>query len=153
MSEPDQKDRGAFPDVPSAVRLRMSRIRKANTSPEMIVRRAAHRLGYRFRLHKRDLPGTPDLVFARHRKVIFVHGCFWHQHGGCRHATMPRTRTEYWVPKLARNVERDAATLRLLMDQGWLALILWECEVKDSERLQRLLREFLDGAQNELDSR
>lgn len=130
----------------------MSRIRKANTKPEMIVRRAAHGLGYRFRLHKRNLPGTPDLVFARRRKVIFVHGCFWHQHGGCRHAMMPRTRTKYWVPKLARNVERDAETLCRLSDQGWRALVLWECEVKDPERLNRLLRKFLDGAPEELDT-
>ncbi|MBI2423555.1 MAG: DNA mismatch endonuclease Vsr [Candidatus Hydrogenedentes bacterium] len=123
----------------------MRRIASKNTSPELAVRSAAHRLGYRFRLHRKDLPGKPDLVFPRLGKVIFVHGCFWHQHkkAACKDARLPKSRREYWVPKLTRNVERDKSNQRRLRRLGWKCLILWECEVKDAERLERRLLQFL----------
>ncbi|MFA7307682.1 MAG: very short patch repair endonuclease [Hyphomicrobium sp.] len=121
----------------------MARIRKTDTRPEIIVRRAVHALGFRFRLHRRDLPGSPDLVLPRHRKVIFVHGCFWHRHD-CRDGRkLPNSRPEYWGPKLARNAARDSAQLCALAERGWDALVLWECELKDRERLIAGLRKFL----------
>lgn len=123
----------------------MSRIRRADTKPERAVRRAAHRLGYRFRLHRRDLPGTPDLVFPRHRKVVFVHGCFWHQHEGCASGRLPRSRPEYWHAKLARNAERDAEAKAKLEELGWKVEVLWECEVADADSLAPRLRAFLGG--------
>lgn len=110
-----------------------------------MVRRLAHSLGYRFRLHRRDLPGNPDLVFPGHRSVIFVHGCFWHQHPDpeCRSSHTPRSRTEYWVPKLQRNVERDAENLSRLESLGWQVLVIWECELKDRDAVAERLRAFL----------
>jgi len=134
----------SFDNVPDVVRQRMARIRKKDTKGELVVRRLAHRLGYRFRLHRRDLPGTPDLVFVSRRKAIFVHGCFWHRHG-CRLAgRVPRTRREYWGPKLDRNVERDRAAEAALLALGWRALTIWECEVGDPVALAHRLRTFLD---------
>jgi DNA mismatch endonuclease (patch repair protein) len=121
----------------------MSGIRGRDTKPELAVRRAAHALGARFRLHRRDLPGTPDLIFPSRRKVILVHGCFWHQHPGCRLAAQPKSRPEYWLPKLARNVERDAQTLRRLEEARWDPLVIWECETKDRAKLESILLEFL----------
>lgn len=123
----------------------MSRIRKTGSKPEVQVRQLAHRLGYRFRINRRDLPGTPDIVFPGRRKTIFVHGCFWHQHDGCCLANKPQTRPGYWLPKLARNVERDAQVRALLLELGWESLVVWECEIKDRDGLARRLREFLDG--------
>jgi DNA mismatch endonuclease (patch repair protein) len=123
----------------------MRRIRKRNTKPELAVRRAAHALGVRFRLHRRDLPGTPDLVFPRHRKVIQVHGCFWHQHKGCKLARQPKSRLDYWLPKLARNIERDHATRAALEAAGWACLVVWECETQDIRGLEGILRRFLLG--------
>src|SRR3954465_6722007 len=96
------KQNMSFEDVPEIVRKRMSRIRKTGSKPEVLVRQIAHRLGYRFRINRSDLPGTPAIVFPKLRKIIFVHGCFWHQHCGCRYATIPRVRQDYWLPKLAR---------------------------------------------------
>lgn len=122
---------------------RMARIRKTDTRPEMIVRQAVHALGYRFRLHRRDLPGSPDLVLPRHRKIIFVHGCFWHRHD-CRDGRkLPNSKREYWGPKLARNAARDAKNLRALSELGWDVLVLWECELKNNARLTEALRDFL----------
>lgn len=132
-----------FDDVPKVVRDRMSRIRGKDTKPELAVRRAAHRLGYRFRLHRRDLPGSPDLVFPRHRKVIFVHGCFWHQHECCASGRLPRSRINYWHAKLARNVERDHEAVAALEGQGWEVGTIWECEAKDPAKLQGWLMSFL----------
>ncbi len=120
----------------------MARVRSKNTKPELRVRALLHRLGFRFRLHRRDLPGTPDLVLPKHRAAIFVHGCFWHAHPGCARATMPSTRVEFWTTKLARNVERDAKKLRELQAAGWRVLVLWECETRDAEALEALLRGF-----------
>jgi DNA mismatch endonuclease (patch repair protein) len=122
---------------------RMARIRKTDTKPEMLVRRMLHALGYRYRLHRRDLPGNPDIVFASRRKLIFVHGCFWHQHGCRLGAKQPRARPEYWLPKLQRNKERDLRNLQALKEAGWSTLALWECELSDTSALERRLRKFL----------
>ena len=120
----------------------MSRIRGKDTQPELVVRRLAHAMGYRFRLHRRDLPGSPDLVFPGRRKVIFVHGCFWHGHE-CRKAHLPRTRTDYWAAKIQRNRERDVASLDALRATGWEVLVIWECEIKDRGALGSRIRAFL----------
>ena len=130
-------------EVSEARSRQMRAVRSSNTGIEMAVRRVAHALGYRYRLHRRDLPGKPDLVFPTRHKVIFVHGCFWHQHD-CRHGRRkPRTRTDYWLPKLQGNVRRDRDHEGRLRELGWDILVLWECQIKDRHRLQRRLREFL----------
>lgn len=121
----------------------MRAVKGANTGPEMIVRRLAHRLGYRFRLHQAHLPGRPDLAFSRLRKIIFVNGCFWHGHNCLRGARAPKTNAVYWRTKIERNRQRDAQTVRKLNQQGWAVLVLWECELKAAGRLTRTLREFL----------
>ncbi len=121
----------------------MRRIRAKDTAPELQVRRLVHALGYRYRLHDKTLPGTPDLVFRSRGCVIFVHGCFWHLHTNCKQARMPSTRREYWVPKLTRNAERDRAHTRKLRRLGWRVLKLWECELKSVEKLERKLTRFL----------
>lgn len=126
----------------------MGRIKGKNTRPEIIVRRVAHALGYRFRLHRRDLPGKPDLVFPRLKKVIFVHGCFWHRHD-CPRGTMPQTNTEFWEAKFRRNVERDEAALEALIDEGWSPLVVWECETRDRDQLERTLTQFLRNVDRE----
>jgi DNA mismatch endonuclease (patch repair protein) len=108
----------------------------------MAVRREAHRLGYRFRLHRKDLPGRPDLVFARLRKVIFVHGCFWHRHD-CRRATTPKSNATYWDNKFRENVERDAKALENLRSLGWSAAVIWECEAAEPAQLSAWLVSFL----------
>jgi len=126
----------------------MRRIRSKNMKPEMRVRSLVHSLGYRFRLHRKELPGKPDLVFGPRRKVIFVHGCFWHQHPDpeCKIARLPKSRLDYWLPKLERNTQRDAETLKKLKEAGWSALVVWECETKakDLAGLQKKLQKFLD---------
>jgi DNA mismatch endonuclease (patch repair protein) len=116
-----------------------------DTSPEMRVRRLLHRSGFRYRLHSKGLPGTPDLVFPGRRKVIFVHGCFWHQHPGCPRSVRPSSNTEYWRKKLDRNIERDKETTHKLGEAGWQALVLWECELKDETALLQRLSLFLGG--------
>jgi DNA mismatch endonuclease, patch repair protein len=123
----------------------MRRIRSTNTSPELALRRFLHGLGYRFRLHRKDLPGKPDLVFPGRRKVIFVHGCFWHQHSSCREGRIPGSRVEYWGPKLNRNQTRDAANQGLLKEQGWNVLVIWECELKDLKCIRSRVKYFLGG--------
>lgn len=130
--------------TPSQRSRNMRRIRSADTQPERIVRKIAHGLGLRFRLYRRDLPGTPDLVFPKHRSVVFVHGCFWHQHKGCRFAKLPRSRPEYWLPKLARNTERDAEARRLLEAANWRVLEIWECETRSTIATEAILRRFFD---------
>lgn len=151
------RSQSTFPDVPAPICARMARIRKRDTKPELVVRRCVHRLGYRFRLHRADLPGTPDLVFPVLRKVILVNGCFWHQHTcqlGCK---APRTRQEYWIPKLARNVTRDRSTHAELADLGWAVLVVWECETRDDASLANRLHAFLGdrspGRDRQLDRR
>ncbi|GAA4035704.1 DNA mismatch endonuclease Vsr [Sphingomonas rosea] len=121
----------------------MSRVPQKNTSPELRVRRAAHALGLRFRIHRRNLPGTPDLVFPKYKVAIFVHGCFWHRHPGCPKASVPKTRQEFWEAKFARNVERDRHVDAQLSARGWRVCKLWECETKDEQTLrERLVRIF-----------
>ena len=122
----------------------MRAVKGSDTAPEVAVRRMLHRLGYRFRLHRKELPGKPDIVFGKLRKVIFVHGCFWHGHTCARGARMPKANAEYWVNKIGRNVARDAQHLLALKDAGWRTAIVWECELRDQPKLQRRLENFLD---------
>lgn len=135
--------------TPKARSDQMRRIRGRDTKPELAVRRTLHRMGYRFRLHRRDLPGSPDIVLPRLRTVIFVHGCFWHQHAGCRLARLPRSRLDYWLPKLARNAARDAEAMEALAKQGWSALVVWECEAAESDELRDHLATMLELAESD----
>ena len=112
--------------------------------PEMIVRRLTHSMGYRYRLHCKNLPGRPDMVFPARSKAIFVHGCFWHQHGCERSGGTPKTNREYWIPKLRRNKERDEFAQRALRDLGWTVLVIWECELSDRSVLAGRICNFLD---------
>lgn len=123
----------------------MRRIKSKDMKPELLVRRLVHGLGYRYRLHRKDLPGKPDLVFGLKRKVIFVHGCFWHGHEreGCLDARRPKSNTGYWNPKLTRNKERDAERISALQADRWDVLVIWECETTDSKALRIRLRQFL----------
>lgn len=123
----------------------MSRIRSKNMKPEMVVRRLIHSLGYRYRLHRKCLPGKPDLVFGPRRKVIFVHGCFWHQHDdpACKIARLPKSRVDYWQPKLEKNVARDKEHFAALVEAGWDVLVIWECETKDLVQLEKVVKAFL----------
>ncbi|WP_165321894.1 very short patch repair endonuclease [Rhizorhabdus phycosphaerae] len=120
----------------------MSRIGSKNTAPELVVRRLLHAMGFRYRLHRKDLPGTPDIVFPSLRKAIFVHGCFWHAHG-CRIGQPPKSKPEFWGPKLARNKARDAEKSAALREEGWDVLTLWQCEIKERTLLQEQLLAFL----------
>ncbi len=124
----------------------MANIRSKGMKPELIVRRLTHSMGYRYRLHRKDLPGKPDLVFPARRKVIFVHGCFWHQHAdpACKIARRPKSNLDYWLPKLQRNVERDAEHRDRLSALGWQVLVIWECEVKIAAGLPERIEEFLE---------
>ncbi len=133
-----------FPDVPDARRRAMSAIRSQNTGPEMAVRRLLHSMGYRYRLHRRDLPGKPDVVLPERRKIVEVRGCFWHQHPDptCRSASMPKTRSEFWRAKFEGNVARDHRNEQALTDLGWSVLVIWECEVRRPD-LEHRLRRFL----------
>ena len=129
--------------VQSTVRSRiMSRIQGKDTKPEIELRRLVHALGYRYSLYRKDLPGTPDLVFTRRRKIIFVHGCFWHQHD-CPRGTRPTSNLDFWNRKLDRNVERDRKNISDLTKAGWSVLIVWECEIKTREPLTSRIKEFL----------
>jgi len=121
----------------------MRAVRSRNTQPEVRVRQIVYALGYRFRLHFRKLPGKPDLAFPSLRKAVFVHGCFWHRHKGCRRASMPKSNRAFWRAKLARNASRDAEELAAIRKQGWRALVVWECEIKNELRLAARLRRFL----------
>ena len=121
----------------------MSRVRARNTLPELTVRSALHGMGFRFRLHSRDLPGKPDIVLPRYRKVIYVHGCFWHQHRGCLKAKRPRTNEEFWNEKLDRNIARDQENYHDLVLRDWECLVIWECQTLDSNDLVERLRSFL----------
>lgn len=117
----------------------MRRVRGKDTAPELRVRGTLHRMGYRFRLHRRDLPGNPDIVLPKHRTVVFVHGCFWHRHPGCKAASTPAARQEYWLPKFERTVKRDRAARRKLAALGWRVIVIWECQTKDRAKLARKL--------------
>lgn len=121
----------------------MAKIRSTGSQPEWLVRRVVHGMGYRYRLHRNDLPGRPDMVFPTRKKIIFVHGCFWHQHSGCRQNRIPLTNVEYWATKLKKNKERDQINRNKLHSLGWKNLVIWECEAADTEELCHRLRSFL----------
>lgn len=129
-----------------ALRSRIMRaVKGKDTTPELLIRHLAHRLGYRFRLHRADLPGKPDVVFPSRHKAVFVHGCFWHGHDCARGSRVPKSNTVYWRNKIARNRTRDAASLKALQKAGWCVLVIWECETRSQEVLARKLKRFLDA--------
>lgn len=133
--------------IVSETRSRIMRaVRSKDTQPERRVRSLLWRMDYRYRLHASGLPGRPDVVFARRRKVVFVHGCFWHQHPGCSKATVPKTRTRYWVPKLKRNRKRDLHSIEVLNLLGWGVLVVWQCQMRNETELLDMLRRFLGPA-------
>jgi len=139
-----------MPDVVSpAIRSRMmSGIKGKNTTPEILVRKALHAAGYRFRLHRKDLPGSPDVALPGRRIAIFAHGCFWHMHADCKNARLPSTRADFWRSKLAGNVERDSRAVEALRAQGWRVLTVWECGTRDREildQLPTLLSNWIEG--------
>lgn len=121
----------------------MSRIRNRDTKPEILVRSLLHRLGFRFRLHRKDLPGKPDIVMPGRGAVIFVHGCFWHRHKRCKETTTPKTKTAFWRKKFAGNVERDIKAQRQLRRMGWRVKVIWQCQTRDEKRLTAILQRFL----------
>jgi DNA mismatch endonuclease (patch repair protein) len=123
----------------------MSRVGQKDTGPEIILRCMIHRMGFRYRLHDRTLPGSPDLVFPRYGGVIFVHGCFWHSHG-CYKSTVPKSRCAFWADKFTANQERDRRNIRLLMERGWRVMVVWECELKDTVAVERTVKQFLGRA-------
>lgn len=128
----------------------MSGIKSKGTKPEIQVRRLLHNLGYRYRLHRADLPGRPDLVFPSRRKVVFVNGCFWHNHPGCARAHIPSGNKDYWLPKLTNNRERDERNVQLLKEKGWGVMTVWECQLKDMSTTSQRLTEFLEqGSPNQ----
>ncbi len=131
--------------TPAERSARMALVRAKDTKPELLVRRLVHGMGYRYRLHRRDLPGTPDLVFPGRGKVIFIHGCFWHRHAGCALARLPKSRGDFWLPKLTANAERDARNVRALRRLGWGVLTIWECQLGESATLANRIRRFLDA--------
>lgn len=126
---------------------RMKRVRSKDTKPEMVVRRLVHGMGYRYRLHRRFLPGTPDLVFSSRKKVIFVHGCFWHRHPNpeCKLARLPKSRLDFWKPKLEGNRRHDDEVQASLRDMDWEILVVWECQINDKEQLENIIYAFLEG--------
>jgi len=124
----------------------MSRVKGRDTRPELAVRSLLHHHGFRFRLHRKDLPGCPDIVLPRHRKIVFVHGCFWHGHKKCRRSSRPTTNTEFWNAKIDANISRDKKAIGRLRRTGWSVLVVWECELRDPQKLERRLLRFLsDG--------
>ena len=122
----------------------MRRVRSTDTTPELIVRKLTHSLGFRYRLHTKDLPGKPDLVFSRKKKVIFVNGCFWHGHKCKRGHRIPKKNREYWTKKISANIDRDSRHIEELGKQGWSVLTLWECEIRDQDKLKQQISEFLN---------
>lgn len=131
-------------ESPEVRRRTMQAVKSKDTAPELLVRSLAHRMGYRFRLHRKDLPGKPDLVFPGRRKAIFVHGCFWHGHDCARGARVPKSNRDYWTNKIARNRERDRAACAALAQSGWTYLILWECNLVNEKGLKAQVRRFLN---------
>lgn len=125
----------------------MRRIRAKDMKPEILVRKLIHNMGYRYRLHRKDLPGKPDLVFPSRKKVIFVHGCFWHQHNSptCKISRIPKSNQGYWIPKLNKNKKRDAQQIQALETSGWKVLVIWECEIKNFEAVSSKASSFLDA--------
>lgn len=145
LSEPPPREVPVSADkLTAAQRSRnMARIRGKDTAPEIAVRRLLHALGYRFRVHVSTLPGKPDLAFPARKKAVFVHGCFWHSHPGCVRATRPVSRAVFWAEKFEKNQERDARVQAKLHAEGWQVLVIWECEVKERDKLEARLKEFL----------
>ncbi len=123
---------------------RMSRVRSKHTKPELSVRRLLFSMGYRYQIHLRSVPGNPDIVFSRRKRAIFVHGCFWHRHKGCPNCRLPKSKLEFWKPKLEGNKKRDSKKQQELRRAGWEFLVIWECEVKDGESLAARLRSFME---------
>ena len=123
----------------------MSKIRSKDTKPEMVVRRLVHGMGYRYRLHRKDLPGKPDLVFPKRKKIIFVHGCFWHRHNCKAGLKQPKSNLEYWLPKLERNAIRDKEHQKQLINMGWKILVIWECKLQDKKCISEMVKSFLDS--------
>lgn len=120
----------------------MSKIRSKNTKPEIFVRSLLHRKGYRFRLHRKELPGKPDIILPKYKAVIFVHGCFWHRHDGCKYTYNPKTRIAFWENKFAENVRRDLLVQKKLIEQGWNVLVIWGCELENLAMLEEKLQGF-----------
>lgn len=123
----------------------MSRVRSYDTEPELKVRSIVHRMGYRFRIHQDKLPGNPDIVLAKHKKVIFIHGCFWHSHKGCPRSKRPTSNISFWQDKLDKNQERDRRVQKELQHLGWKYLVIWQCEIKKTEKLKKKIENFLKG--------
>lgn len=121
----------------------MSRIKSKDTKPELRVRSLLHRQGFRFRLHRKDLPGKPDIVLPKYKTVIFVHGCFWHRHEGCSLAYSPKSREEFWKNKFQKNIFNDQGNIRLLRESGWQVNVIWECETRDINKLNEIIADFL----------
>lgn len=128
--------------TPQARSRNMSNIRSKDTLPEKKVRSWLHAHGFRFRIHRKDLPGKPDIVLPKYKSIIFVHGCFWHRHEGCKEASVPKTNSEYWEKKIARNIERDSEEKQKLESAGWKVIVVWECEVDDSSFSAKILQEI-----------
>ena len=122
----------------------MAAIKSKNTNPQIKVRKLLHSLGYRFRLHKKELPGSPDIVLKKYKTVIFVHGCFWHRHKECKYATNPKTREEFWNKKFLSNIERDIKVRERIKAAGWKSIVVWECELKDIQKLKKRLIPLFD---------
>ncbi len=136
-------ERSGFTDVDAATRKRMQAIRGRDTLPELFVRRLVHRMGFRFRLHRSDLPGRPDLTFPCRRKIVFVHGCFWHGHRNCRRARLPIKNASAWSSKIEANQARDRRVIKSLARLGWKSLVIWECETSNIKTLKNKLKRFL----------
>lgn len=129
----------------------MAKIRAKNTKPEIEVRKAAHSLGFRFRIHRKDLPGNPDIVFPRLRKIILVHGCFWHRHAGCKYTYTPKSNIDFWTKKFSNNIERDNKVAQQLKNLGWEIMIIWDCEVSKTNELKKNIDSFLKKPSNSSD--
>lgn len=123
----------------------MGKIRSRNTKPELVVRALCHSMGLRYRLHRKDLPGCPDLVFPKYHLCLFVHGCFWHRHTGCKFAYTPKSNLDFWLPKLQRTVERDRETSKALIEMGWHVAVIWECETKHASLLETKITAIFQG--------
>ncbi len=129
---------------PKARSLNMAAVRSKNTKPEIAVRKLLHAAGYRFRLHSKDLPGSPDIVLPKLKTVVFVNGCFWHRHPGCRFAAVPATRSDFWIHKFEENVQRDKRNYDLLRTLGWRVIVIWECEISSISDIRKFLDEQSD---------
>jgi DNA mismatch endonuclease (patch repair protein) len=138
-----KSERRLDPLTPEQRSIQMSLVKAKDTTPELLVRRLIHSMGYRYRLHRRNLPGCPDLVFPAKKKAIFVHGCFWHRHKGCPRCRLPKTRRIFWQTKLDSNRRRDARNLKELAGKGWRVLVIWECQAEKSAILKGMVTTFL----------